>query len=89
MLGIEIIDPHGTRDCLGQPAACPELASAIQRACLRRGLILELGGRFGSTVRLLPPLIITEPEIDRVAAILALALGEVDQRPLSSVILKS
>lgn len=32
-------------------------------------LILELGGRHGSVVRFLPPLIVTEEEIDRIAEI--------------------
>jgi hypothetical protein len=41
----------------------------VQRECLKRGLILELGGRHGSVVRFLPPLVITAVEIDRVAEI--------------------
>ncbi|MGW7275137.1 diaminobutyrate--2-oxoglutarate transaminase family protein [Streptomyces sp. NPDC054864] len=45
----------------------PELAAAVQRECLRRGLIVELGGRHSSVVRLLPPLTITD---EQAAAIL-------------------
>ncbi|MFE6160364.1 diaminobutyrate--2-oxoglutarate transaminase family protein [Streptomyces sp. NPDC056486] len=49
----------------------PELASAVQRECLRRGLIVELGGRHSSVVRLLPPLTITDEQaaaiLDRLA----------------------
>ncbi|WP_175647617.1 diaminobutyrate--2-oxoglutarate transaminase family protein [Streptomyces cyaneochromogenes] len=44
-----------------RPAA-PELAIAIQRECLRRGLIVELGGRHSSVVRLLPPLTISDEQ---------------------------
>jgi diaminobutyrate-2-oxoglutarate transaminase len=77
MLGVEIVQP-GELDARGQPRAGGERAAAIQRACLRRGLILELGGRHGSTVRLLPPLIITEAEVDRVAEIFARALADVE-----------
>jgi diaminobutyrate-2-oxoglutarate transaminase len=77
MLGVEIVEP-GERDALGRPLASGQTASALQRACLRRGLILELGGRNGSTVRLLPPLIITAPEVDRVAEIFARALVDVE-----------
>ncbi|WP_369172847.1 diaminobutyrate--2-oxoglutarate transaminase family protein [Streptomyces sp. R28] len=44
-----------------RPAA-PELAAAIQRECLRRGLIVELGGRHASVVRLLPPLTISDEQ---------------------------
>lgn len=81
MLGLEMVHPGGERDRQGHPAASPELASALQRACLRRGLILELGGRHGATVRLLPPLIITEAEVDRVAEIVGLALRDLEAAP--------
>ncbi|MEU6144689.1 diaminobutyrate--2-oxoglutarate transaminase family protein [Streptomyces sp. NPDC047081] len=51
--------------------AAPELAAAVQRECLRRGLIIELGGRDTSVVRLLPPLTITDEQatavLDRLA----------------------
>jgi diaminobutyrate-2-oxoglutarate transaminase len=43
------------------------LAKSLQRQCLENGLILELGGRHGSVVRFLPPLIISPDEIDQVA----------------------
>lgn len=74
MLGAEIVDPNASPDALGNPAAAPALAKTIQHECLRRGLILELGGRHGCVVRFLPPLIITEREIDRVVDIFAEAL---------------
>jgi diaminobutyrate-2-oxoglutarate transaminase len=66
--------PHGPR-----PAA-PDLAAAVQRECLRRGLIVELGGRHASVVRLLPPLTITDEQaaavLDRLAdAMEAVARG--------------
>lgn len=76
MIGIELIDREqhaGTSDRLPGSAA-PALASAIQAECLKRGLILELGGRHGSVVRLLPPLIITEAQADRLVDIFAAAL---------------
>jgi len=50
------------------------LASAVQAECLRRGLIIELGGRNGSVVRFLPPLIITARQIDRVFDIFSASL---------------
>ncbi|MFF7544373.1 diaminobutyrate--2-oxoglutarate transaminase family protein [Streptomyces canus] len=60
--------------------ASPELAVAVQRECLRRGLIVELGGRHASVVRLLPPLTITDEQatavLDRLAdAVAAVARG--------------
>ncbi|MFJ4622917.1 diaminobutyrate--2-oxoglutarate transaminase family protein [Streptomyces sp. NPDC088812] len=55
----------------GPHPAAPGLAVAVQRECLRRGLIVELGGRHGSVVRLLPPLTITDEQaaavLDRLA----------------------
>ncbi|MFI2615456.1 diaminobutyrate--2-oxoglutarate transaminase family protein [Streptomyces sp. NPDC018584] len=55
----------------------PRLAAAVQRECLRRGLIVELGGRHSSVVRLLPPLTITDEQaaavLDRLADALTTA----------------
>ncbi|MGW4567326.1 diaminobutyrate--2-oxoglutarate transaminase family protein [Streptomyces sp. NPDC004561] len=42
--------------------AAPELALAVQRECLQRGLIVELGGRHGAVVRLLPPLTLSDEQ---------------------------
>ncbi|MFI9808095.1 diaminobutyrate--2-oxoglutarate transaminase family protein [Streptomyces sp. NPDC052301] len=57
-----------------RPAA-PELAAAVQRECLQRGLIVELGGRHSAVVRLLPPLTISDEQaaavLDRLADALA------------------
>ncbi|MCK8435601.1 diaminobutyrate--2-oxoglutarate transaminase family protein [Streptomyces sp. D2-8] len=74
--GVEAsVMPGGGRQPL--PAA-PELAAAVQRECLRRGLIVGLGGRHASVVQLLPPLTITDEQaaavLDRLAdAVLAAA----------------
>ncbi|WP_408010507.1 aspartate aminotransferase family protein [Pseudalkalibacillus sp. A8] len=69
MIGAEMVDPAETQASNGSHAANPELASRIQRECFNRGLILEVGGRHGCVVRILPPLIITEQQVDEVAAI--------------------
>jgi len=74
MVGVEIIDPAASRNAMAHASAAPSLASAIQAACLRHGLIIELGGRQGSVVRFLPPLIITEAQLDHVLEIFALAV---------------
>lgn len=52
----------------------PPSPSAIQAACLRHSLIIELGGRQGSVVRFLQPLIITDQQIDPILDIFAVAL---------------
>jgi diaminobutyrate-2-oxoglutarate transaminase len=67
MLGVELVDPQGNADALGHPLANRELAAKVQRECLKRGLILELGGRHGAVVRFLPPLIISAEQVDEVA----------------------
>ncbi|MDL5204201.1 aminotransferase class III-fold pyridoxal phosphate-dependent enzyme [Streptomyces sp. ALI-76-A] len=62
------LPPHATT--APRPPA-PELAAAVQRECLRRGLIVELGGHHTSVVRLLPPLTISDEQatavLDRLA----------------------
>jgi diaminobutyrate-2-oxoglutarate transaminase len=70
MVGMEIVNPQGPVDAQGKPLADADRAKKLQQACLQRGLIVELGGRHGATVRFLPPLIITDSEIDHVAQIL-------------------
>ncbi|MBY6037758.1 aspartate aminotransferase family protein [Fictibacillus nanhaiensis] len=69
MVGAEIVNPRIPSGLKGTYAAHPELASRIQRECFNRGLILEVGGRHGSVIRFLPPLIITEKQLDDVIAI--------------------
>ncbi|MFE4967640.1 diaminobutyrate--2-oxoglutarate transaminase family protein [Streptomyces sp. NPDC056660] len=61
--------------------AAPELASAVQRACLERGLIVELGGRHAGVVRLLPPLNITDEQATAVLDRLADAVAAVARDP--------
>lgn len=74
MLGVEIVDPDAAPDALGARPAAPALAARVRDACLARGVILELGGRHGAVVRLLPPLTITDAEADQVLDVLAAAL---------------
>ncbi|MHC6527056.1 MULTISPECIES: pyridoxal phosphate-dependent class III aminotransferase [unclassified Vibrio] len=64
MLGVEIQDPSGARNKFGEPQADGELTLRIQRAALERGLMVEKGGREGSVLRFLPPLIISFEQID-------------------------
>jgi diaminobutyrate-2-oxoglutarate transaminase len=78
MIGIELVDPVAEDPTApGPPPAAPELAADVQRECLRRGLIVELGGRHSSVVRLLPPLTLTDEQasavLDRLADALAAA----------------
>jgi diaminobutyrate-2-oxoglutarate transaminase len=77
MIGVEIVQGLGETDSLGQPLANPQVASEIQRKCFEKGLILELGGRHSSVVRFLPPLIVTEAQIETIARIFEAAVREV------------
>lgn len=77
MLGLELVDPAAEPDDRGSLPAAPRLAAAVQQEALRRGLILELGGRHSCVIRLLPPLTITDEQaeavLDRLADSLAAA----------------
>ncbi|MGW1979058.1 diaminobutyrate--2-oxoglutarate transaminase family protein [Streptomyces sp. NPDC001889] len=95
MIGVELVSPDpdrgtdpdpapGTGTIAGRAAPpAPALAAAVQRECLSRGLIIELGGRHRAVVRLLPPLTLTDEQatavLDRFAD--ALAAAERTTRP--------
>ncbi|MCS1352737.1 aspartate aminotransferase family protein [Mechercharimyces sp. CAU 1602] len=80
MLGVEIVDTTKEADHLGSYPAHPAMARCIQQECFKRGLILELGGRHGSVVRFLPPLIVTEEQIDMIAEIFCEAVLEAERQ---------
>ncbi|WP_307865484.1 diaminobutyrate--2-oxoglutarate transaminase family protein [Streptomyces montanisoli] len=91
MIGVEIVDPvAGARAGAGDgtgPAPAPAdaaLARAVRRACLDRGLIVELGGRDGAVVRLLPPLILTDEQAEAVLDRFADALAAAERAALAS-----
>lgn len=74
MIGMEIVDPES-----GRPD--PLRARAIQGAVLRRGLILELGGRLDAVLRLLPPLNVSRPVIDAAMEIMTEGFAEAQTWP--------
>lgn len=75
MIGVELVNPAGGPDARGALPPAPELAARVRAACLRRGLIVELGGRYDSVLRLLPPLIITDEQAEAVLDRLADAIA--------------
>ncbi|MET9956563.1 diaminobutyrate--2-oxoglutarate transaminase family protein [Streptomyces sp. NPDC006339] len=79
MIGVEIVDPGGTPDRLGSLPADPAFARALRSACLDNGLMLELGGRDDTVVRLLPPLVLTDDQTDSVLERLAAAVQTVER----------
>lgn len=74
MIGVEIVNPQGKANARGIYPQHPLMARQIQAECMRRGLILELGGRHSSVVRFLPPLIVTAEQIDRIGEIFQAAV---------------
>ena len=67
MIGVELVDTTAEPDPRGTLPPAPALAVEVRAQALRRGLIVELGGRHDSVVRLLPPLTMTD---DQAAAVL-------------------
>lgn len=69
MWGVEIVNPADL-DTHGRPVANGDLARQIKFSCLEHGMIIESGGRHGAVIRFLPPLIITDNELERALEIL-------------------
>ncbi|WP_405960136.1 diaminobutyrate--2-oxoglutarate transaminase family protein [Streptomyces sp. NBC_00024] len=92
MIGIEMVTPDTSSPSgdTGPRPPAPSLATAVQRECLRRGLIVELGGRHAGVVRLLPPLTITDEQTnavldrltDAIASVAAAALARGSVSPV-------
>ena len=68
MLAIELVRDRTTKE----PA--PELATAVVEAALERGLLLMKSGIYGNCIRVLLPLVITDPELDEALAVWDAAL---------------
>lgn len=75
MLGIELVDPDGA-----PPPAAGALAAAVRTEALDRGLIIGLGGRDDTILRLLPPLTMTEEQAEAVLTRLADAVAAAARR---------
>ncbi|MFD5652496.1 aminotransferase class III-fold pyridoxal phosphate-dependent enzyme [Streptomyces sp. NPDC127039] len=88
MAGVELVAPdtapdgtaHGARPGTAvRPGTAADLATAVRRECLRRGLIVDVTGPRANVVRLLPPLIVTEEQMSAVLDRLADAVRAVDR----------
>jgi diaminobutyrate-2-oxoglutarate transaminase len=80
MVGVEIVNPEGKANARGIYPQHPLMARQIQAECMRRGLILELGGRHSSVVRFLPPLIVTAEQIDSICEIFQAAVNAAEAK---------
>ena len=76
MIGVEIVDERQQPNHLGAYPADSQLAAAIQTACFDNQLLLEKGGRNGTVIRLLCPLIITQEECAEVIVRFKKAVAE-------------
>lgn len=79
MLGVEFIDPNGPKDLMGVPMPAGDITLRVQRMCFERKLIMEKGGRYGSVMRCLCPLTVTDEEIDTMYSIFEGVVKEVDK----------
>ncbi|RZU24188.1 diaminobutyrate-2-oxoglutarate transaminase [Streptomyces sp. BK239] len=74
----ESVRPRPLADSVGRPhATASELAVAVQHECLERGLIVDRCPGNSGVVRLLPPLTITDEQVDALLDRLADALEAV------------
>ncbi|WEV48215.1 diaminobutyrate--2-oxoglutarate transaminase [Acinetobacter sp. ESL0695] len=76
MIGVEIVDERLPADHMGSFPADSKLTAAIQATCFNNQLLLEKGGRNGTVIRLLCPLIITQEETEELIKRFKKALAE-------------
>ncbi len=67
-IGVELVEDRNTK----KPAVQENIA--IQNECLKKGVLFERGGWYGNMMKLIPPLVITKEEIDRVIEVFDAAL---------------
>ncbi|MGH2808129.1 MAG: aspartate aminotransferase family protein [Actinomycetota bacterium] len=70
MIGIELVDPDGS------PA--PGTAARVLEECRAGGLLVGRGGLYGNTMRVTPPLSVTDDEIQEATQILVKAIAAAD-----------
>ena len=73
LVGIELVKDRRSK----KPA--PEEAEKVLTAALKRGLIFHSGGIFGNFIRMSPPLVITEEQVDYSVRAVCEALREVEK----------
>ena len=71
MIGIELVRDHASKD----PASTE--GKKIQEVCLENGLLIGLGGIFNNVLRIQPPLVISQEQMEEAVRILELALRRI------------
>ncbi|MGQ9858740.1 MAG: aspartate aminotransferase family protein [Thermodesulfobacteriota bacterium] len=70
MIGLELVkDKHSK-----EPAA--EEGKRVRQRCLEMGVLVGLGGTLGNVIRIQPPLVIEQGQMEQVLLVLSEALGE-------------
>lgn len=69
MIGVELV-----KDDAKTPAV--DEANIIRKSCLEKGLLIGVGGILANVLRIQPPLVITDDQLDEAVAILEKSLGE-------------
>lgn len=69
MIGVELV-----RDDAKTPAV--DAAQAVRNSCFEKGLLIGLGGIWANVLRIQPPLIINDDELEETIAIIDKSLGE-------------
>ena len=78
MFGTEFVDPKGTPDQLGSLPPSGEISALVQKECFANGLIVEKGGRFGSVMRCLGPLNVSDEDLNKALDIYERCIIKVD-----------
>ncbi len=77
MMGMELV-----RDRITKEPATAE-AAAVKRHCRERGVLIGVGGTFGNVVRIQPPLVIGEGELDRAIGVVEEAVTSLAAQPVA------
>lgn len=65
MIGLELVTDWRTK----APAAAA--AASVRQYCLEHGVLIGVGGNFGNVLRVQPPLVIEDDQLERVVGVLA------------------
>jgi 4-aminobutyrate aminotransferase-like enzyme len=78
MIGIELVS-----DAQLTPAAAE--AEALRALCLQKGVLIGVGGVYGNVVRMQPPLVISNAQIDTALRAIEASLGELQKTAKAAV----
>jgi 4-aminobutyrate aminotransferase-like enzyme len=77
MIGVELVRDRTTKE----PAVSE--AAAVKRHCRERGVLIGVGGSHGNVVRIQPPLVIGEEDLDRAIGVIEEAVTSLSAQPVA------